>query len=173
MRRICQNAAFLDSHILLYSHKDRIFSSILIREWMSQRKPVFWHILRNVSIHFNVSIQKYKNYPITAWKVSVVGVILVCIFPHSDWIRRDTPYLSVFSPNAGKYGPEKTPYLDTFHAVHALLHGILMSVLIFRVVIFQRIALRFIFEKYGFFSFDFSFSYLGTHLQYHFYNHRL
>ena len=21
---------------------------------------------------------------------------------HSDWIRRDTPYLSVFSPNAGK-----------------------------------------------------------------------
>ena len=24
---------------------------------------------------------------------------------------------SVFSPNAGKYGPEKTPYLDTFHAV--------------------------------------------------------
>ena len=27
-------------------------------------------------------------------------------------------YLSVlFSPNAGKYGPEKTPYLDTFHAV--------------------------------------------------------
>ena len=28
-----------------------------------------------------------------------------------------TKYLSVFSPNAGKYGPEKTPYLDTFHAV--------------------------------------------------------
>ena len=22
-----------------------------------------------------------------------------------------------FSPNVGKYGPEKTPYLDTFHAV--------------------------------------------------------
>ena len=29
----------------------------------------------------------------------------------------DTKFLSVFSPNAGKYGPEKTPYLDTFHAV--------------------------------------------------------
>ena len=28
-----------------------------------------------------------------------------------------TLYLSIFSPNAGKYGPEKTPYLDTFHAV--------------------------------------------------------
>ena len=42
---------------------------------------------------------------------------LVRIFPHSDWTRRDTEYLSVFSPNAGKYEPEKTPYLDTFHAV--------------------------------------------------------
>ena len=29
----------------------------------------------------------------------------------------NTKYLSVFSPNARKYGPEKTPYLDTFHAV--------------------------------------------------------
>ena len=26
------------------------------------------------------------------------------IFPHSDWIRGDTPYLSIFSPNAGKSG---------------------------------------------------------------------
>ena len=36
------------------------------------------------------------------------------------------PYLSGFSPNAGKYVPEKLPYLDTFHAgiasySHALL----------------------------------------------------
>ena len=27
-----------------------------------------------------------------------------------------TEYLSTFSLNAGKYGGEKTPYLDTFHA---------------------------------------------------------
>ena len=27
------------------------------------------------------------------------------------------PHFPVFSPNTGKYGPEKTPYLDTFHAV--------------------------------------------------------
>ena len=32
---------------------------------------------------------------------------LVRIFPHLDWIRRDTKYLSVFSLNAGKCGPEK------------------------------------------------------------------
>ena len=46
---------------------------------------------------------------------------LVRIFPHSNWIRRDTSYLYVFSPNAGKYGSEKTPYLDTFHAVKCIL----------------------------------------------------
>ena len=46
--------------------------------------------------------------------------MMVYIFPHLDWIRRDTPYLSVFSPKAGKYGPELTPYLDTFHAVYEL-----------------------------------------------------
>ena len=27
------------------------------------------------------------------------------------------PYFPVFSPNTGKYGPEITPYSDTFHAV--------------------------------------------------------
>ena len=42
----------------------------------------------------------------TVWKVSLLGVILVRIFPHSDWIRRDTSYLSVFSVNARKCGPE-------------------------------------------------------------------
>ena len=38
----------------------------------------------------------------------------VCIFPHLE-------YLLVFSPIAGKYRPERTPYLDTFHAL--LFHG--------------------------------------------------
>ena len=43
----------------------------------------------------------------TAWKVSVFGVSLVRIFAYLEWIQRDTEYLSVFSRNAGKYGPEK------------------------------------------------------------------
>ena len=42
---------------------------------------------------------------VTAWNVSVFGVILVRIFRHSDWIQ-SISYLSVFSPNARKYGPE-------------------------------------------------------------------
>ena len=37
---------------------------------------------------------------------------LARIFPHSDWIQRHTP-------NAGKYGPEKTPRFNTFHSVIA------------------------------------------------------
>ena len=39
---------------------------------------------------------------LTAWKVSKCGVIS--------------------GPNAGKYGPEMTPYLDTFHGVTNLNH---------------------------------------------------
>ena len=46
-------------------------------------------------------------YPLkhhTAWKVSKYGVF-------------SGPYFLVFSPNTGKYGPGKTPCLDTFHKV--------------------------------------------------------
>ena len=65
------------------------------------------------SIKLTTQVMKFS----IARKVSKYGVFLVRIFPHSDWIQRETPYLSVFRPNAGKYGPEKTPQLDTFHAV--------------------------------------------------------
>ena len=37
-----------------------------------------------------------------------------------------SPY-SVFSSNAGKHGPEKTTYLDTFHAVRSPINRILIS----------------------------------------------
>ena len=32
-------------------------------------------------------------------------------------------YFSVFSPNTGKYGQEKTPYLGTFSAMHVPANG--------------------------------------------------
>ena len=51
------------------------------------------------------------------WKVSVFGVFLVRIFPHSGWIWRDTEYLSVFSSNAGKYGPENLRIWDFLRGV--------------------------------------------------------
>ena len=31
--------------------------------------------------------------------------------------------MSVFSPSAGKYGPDKTPYLGTIHAVIVIWQG--------------------------------------------------
>ena len=46
--------------------------------------------------------------------MTVGGVVLFSHCVKSVQIR------SFFSPNAGKYGPEKIPYLDTFHAVKSL-----------------------------------------------------
>ena len=47
----------------------------------------------------------------------VKSVQIRSISLYSVRMRENTEYLSVFTPNAGKYGPEKTPYLDTFRAV--------------------------------------------------------
>ena len=48
---------------------------------------------------------------------------VVRVFPYTDSIRRSTLWISAFSPNTGlntgKYEPEITPYLDTFHAVNS------------------------------------------------------
>ena len=58
-------------------------------------------------IRWIVNSSREINWVHTAQKVSVFGDFLVCVFPHSDWIRRDTLHLPVFSPNTGKYVPEK------------------------------------------------------------------
>ena len=49
----------------------------------------------------------------TAWNVSKYGVFTGPYFPAC---RLNTKRCGVFSPNAGKYGLEKTLYLKTFHA---------------------------------------------------------
>ena len=46
--------------------------------------------------------------PTTGWKVSVFGVILVRIFPHSDWIQFEY----------GKIWMRITPNTNTFYAVN-------------------------------------------------------
>ena len=53
----------------------------------------------------------------TAWKVSKDGVISGPYFPVFGLNMERYEVSSVFNPNAGKYGPEITPYLDTFHEV--------------------------------------------------------
>ena len=77
---------------------------------------MFWNN-KTYSWHWSsiYSLRDALGYPLRE-KCRNKEFFLVRIFPHSDRIRWDT-YLSVFSPNAGKYVSEKTPYLDTFHAV--------------------------------------------------------
>ena len=56
-----------------------------------------------------------SSFFITAWKVSKYGVFSG---PYFRAFGMSSERYSVFRPNAGKYGPEKTAYLDTYHAVH-------------------------------------------------------
>ena len=53
---------------------------------------------------------------ITAWKVSKYGVF-------------SGPYFPVFGLNTEKYGPEKTAYLDTFHAAYGSSYHIVLAYL--------------------------------------------
>ena len=71
-------------------------------------KKIVVVILRQLNYAWVVTLR--EKYPNTEF-------FLVRVFPHSNWIRRDTPYLSVFNSNAEKHRPEKTPHFDTFHAV--------------------------------------------------------
>ena len=50
---------------------------------------------------------------VIAWKVSKYGYF-------------SGPYFPVFRLNTGNYGPQKTPYLDTFHALNRKVIGLLM-----------------------------------------------
>ena len=52
-------------------------------------------------------------------EVSKYGVLCGPYFPALGLnnTERCGVYLSIFSPNVGKYGPGKTPYFDTFYAL--------------------------------------------------------
>ena len=56
------------------------------------------HMLHRLLVNYLLKSTCYTYY---TW------YFLVRIFPHSDWIQRDTECFSVFSSNAGKYEPEK------------------------------------------------------------------
>ena len=69
------------------SAKSEVFSLLILLEW--------------------ITLKYLDFFTFTIWKVPVFEVFLVRIFLYLDLIRRDTLYLSTFSLNAGKYGPEK------------------------------------------------------------------
>ena len=78
----------------------------------------FWCLNRQLRAHptpcRNVPIANFD----TAWKLSKYGVFSGPYFPV---FGLNTEHLSVFRPKAGKYGQQKTLYLDTFHAVWAVM----------------------------------------------------
>ena len=107
------------SHILKCSQQIK-YQKLLIKNVF--RSDVYWTLAYRYIDPMKKSLDHH------CVKCRNTGFFLVLIFPHSDWIRRDTKYLSVFSPNAGKYGPENAPSLDTFHRVHHFLFGVLRCI---------------------------------------------
>ena len=90
----------------------------------------FWKLSTDWKVD-SIPISRHVSFcAATAWKCPNIEFSLIRIFSHSDWIRRDTEYLSLFSLNARKCGPEKTPYLDTFHAV--CIYNMIFNLLPFR-----------------------------------------
>ena len=58
-----------------------------------------------------------QNIQIKSYSKHCVKSVEIRSFFWSVISRIRTEFGSVFSPNAGKYGPKKTPYLDTFQTV--------------------------------------------------------
>ena len=76
---------------------------------------------------------------------------LVLISPYLDSMRRDTEYLSVFSPNTGKYGTEKTSYLEQSYCCKEIqplkkkdTHAILIVMILIIIIIIIILLCRFI-----------------------------
>ena len=81
------------------------------------------------AIRNNDKISKISNRSYTAWKVFRVN--LVCIFPHSDRIRRDTPYLSVFSPNVDQNNSEYGHFLQSVMLNENLIYDKPTKIIVF------------------------------------------
>ena len=94
-----QNSSFV-FYIWQYVYSLRCFTYGKGKHSVGERE--LWRTMKG---NITINSEREINWRTIAWKVSAFGIILVHIFPHSDWIGRDTLYLSVFCPNAGKWGP--------------------------------------------------------------------
>ena len=109
---ICQHLQKLDHYI------EKVFTPPLIdRRIPTTSKGNGYLYLYNFEVH-------------TAWKVLIFRVFLVRIFPHLDWIQKDTPNLSVFSQNAEKYAPEKLWIWTLFRHCWELFYLIMLKVVL-------------------------------------------
>ena len=86
--------------------------SLLCR--IHQKRIAFRYFIHEIHLRYQLGL----IYPCflcvlkAAWRGLTVTVSLYCV--NSFWYIAS---LRLISPNTGKCGPEKTPYLDTFHAV--------------------------------------------------------
>ena len=71
----------------IHNYLKRIWFHCWIQERLWQKQKISW---RSILFLQNITFQ------CTAWKVSALGVFLVSIFQHLEWIRRDTLYFSMF-----------------------------------------------------------------------------
>ena len=56
----------------------------------------------------------------------------ISVYIMAFYFRRPKDNKQLFSPNAEKYGPEKTPHLDTFHVVMKKVIQEIVRVMIFK-----------------------------------------
>ena len=78
------------------------------------------HIVQTSFCRGVYSFDQWKNGLIwTAWKWTnfshANGNLKTVWITHTAW--KVSKYVVISGPNTGKYGPEITPYLDTFHTV--------------------------------------------------------
>ena len=93
----------------------RCLMSWLLRRWQLSVDDTF-HVQNHLLPLFKLFI--YATPRIPGFHHCMKSVQIPSFF-WSVFSRIRTEYGDLlFSPNAGKYGPEKTPYLDTFHAVY-------------------------------------------------------
>ena len=69
---------------------------------------------KNFAYWFPFFEHTFKSF--TAWKVSKYGDVSGRFFPVFG-LNTEIYFVIMFRPNIGKYGPEKTPYLNTFNVV--------------------------------------------------------
>ena len=71
-------------------------------------------LLNTLSQMFDRLNQSSTGLSVLREKCQNTEFSLVLIFPYSGF---PFSYISLFSQSTGKYGPEKTPYLDNFQAL--------------------------------------------------------
>ena len=76
------------------------------------REPFLWQH----SNYFKNFKDSLKNDPFD--KSSTSEYLNTTVWNVSKYVVFSCPYFPTFGLNTGKYGPEKTPFLDTFHAVY-------------------------------------------------------